>query len=1349
MLSPLSITLPSVLRFFVFKWTSSASSNTRSAATYGVKVNYLKKALFCAWRSRDPRTRDAVPPGPAPELLPASQTRRCLAGSTSHRGGGAGDSNGRRAPGNAANLAALRVLERRTSGTEILQIKMVTLPAPLWSPEITLEGNSKIRNEVQQMFQQFKEGVEELLSKNLPESSNQSLMEQTEVTPIESMVFYKKGFVPIEECQSSMAQNNVKELSHEEYPALPGQCKIKEENQTKFDNSWVEITKRKQRKKCASTEDYLPISNMFDPLSDTLPQNVEAKPMKKLPKKSNKQSNPKFNFTESTEDITQLPKTTSIAIFMDENFSKKGVGLARRIDRRFHVMDVLEAQTKRVGQVAVAKHGKRYIIAVILKRNAMEKTSPQNLTRAMESVKKMCQILNIKDLACPRVGHSITGFHISEFKRQTRQIFFETDINLHIIRNPYLIKAQTNSSFDNQTPLETKTKVCDFSGFCQLNAEKENRIKARKISKTKTNIPQESRIHNYFESGNRKRVLTFRDFLKDDIYQKMNPTLDIPTETVIPQLRYTQLVAIASLLLNEKNTLAQVNTGEGKSLIVVALALLKALRNEQVDIITCSRLLAIRDAESEPPKGYKDIYNLFGINVSHNCSEQLELRTNAYSANQVIYGEIGSFQRDYLLDRFYGKNVMGDRNFKNVIVDEVDSMLLDKGNNILYLSQNIPMFDKLEPVLLYIWQIVNSVDSDNYNEDYIKRRVISEISPTIDINSFRVLDKNLTETDLRKLWLLLKQNKIINEFGNIIVKENISVVIKSALNLDYPHLIPRTIYLFQYKLMTEGNLKIPEYLKPFVLLHVDSWVENAISALLMMEGTDYVVDVDRSNSSPDINPIVTIIDNDTGTDFSNSQWENGLHQFLQMKHGCRLSPMSLKSVFISNVTYFKLYHKMHGLSGTLGSEVEREYLKEIHNVDFISVPTARCKRYEEYTPIVSNTCDEWKNNVFGRCMTVVKEQNRSALIICENIATAENMYTHFKNRLNGTDHQIKLHLYKRDYEEFQFAQGNVPLDTGHVIIATNLAGRGTDIKLSELLVKNGGLHVCVTYLPPNLRVEQQAFGRVSRSGEPGSSQLVILNENNNETNIIKLKIERSKNEVKNTILTKSHYQNITKTEETLFETFKDQYRYLKEKVYENQQKFKSKNYTEISNLILNESLNIWAFWLDKTSTETKNNCNGATSDLVKRFECFEKKFSNILYINPLHWNQIFNDEFDSYSDINPTLLIKIAKELSNMSKEILAVNVFDHVIKLEPHFCEIAHYYAAYAILKDRKWNDLNKSEDGIYSQAVGHLNAADVLFQDRKRFCMQFAATAAEIEQRVHAREVQIIKIDALKQQK
>ena len=152
--------------------------------------------------------------------------------------------------------------------------------------------------------------------------------------------------------------------------------------------------------------------------------------------------------------------------------------------------------------------------------------------------------------------------------------------------------------------------------------------------------------------------------------------------------------------------MAQVATGEGKSLIVAGVAIGCAKAGQTVDIITSNDVLAKRD--SKPLA--------FGVTVGNNCSEKEEKRAAGYKC-QVVYGQMSNFQRDYLLDTFYGREIRGDRKFDSVIVDEVDCMLLDRGNNVLYLSHDIPGMEMLESLYVFVWDKVKKMDSQSLDAD--------------------------------------------------------------------------------------------------------------------------------------------------------------------------------------------------------------------------------------------------------------------------------------------------------------------------------------------------------------------------------------------------------------------------------------------------------------------------------------------------------------------------------------------------------------------------------------------------------------------------------------------------------
>ncbi len=274
------------------------------------------------------------------------------------------------------------------------------------------------------------------------------------------------------------------------------------------------------------------------------------------------------------------------------------------------------------------------------------------------------------------------------------------------------------------------------------------------------------------------------------------------------KLRDTQKLAVLAMFTNERNTLAQVSTGEGKSLIVVASAVMQVLYGKKVDIVTSSPVLAKRDVE-EPPAGNSDIYELFDISVSHNCSENIEERKRSYSA-EVVYGDLSNFQRDYLLHTFYDKNVFGDRNFESVIVDEVDSMLLDGANKMLYLTHRLADLDKLEPVYLYIWQKVNLArNEEEFSTEKIKEDVLNELYGMIKKEDLKKLDSELNTEQIDEIWGNLIKANVLDSQGKLL---------KQSIDNDFgfDDYRDRINYLLNEQVKREKQVYVPNYLKPFV-----------------------------------------------------------------------------------------------------------------------------------------------------------------------------------------------------------------------------------------------------------------------------------------------------------------------------------------------------------------------------------------------------------------------------------------------------------------------------------------------------------------------------------------------------
>ncbi|VDL72941.1 unnamed protein product [Nippostrongylus brasiliensis] len=659
------------------------------------------------------------------------------------------------------------------------------------------------------------------------------------------------------------------------------------------------------------------------------------------------------------------------------------------------------------------------------------------------------------------------------------------------------------------------------------------------------------------------------------------------------RLRDTQKVAVLSAVRNPKNLLSQVNTGEGKSYIILALAVMRIKLgvNETVDIITSSSVLAKRDAEH-----MSDLYEAFGIKVSHNCDEDVEKRKDAYKCG-VVYGDITRFERDYLLHHFYKRNVLGSRKRCNVIVDEVDSMLLDNGGNMLYLSHNVPGLELLESLLVFIHKQIrmpsfSAKDEMEFNSAELRKLVLMDMFGLITKHDIAGLLYDQNTANIGILWRLLLKHDIVDEEGvmNVSSMEKLEDFAKEVLSNCGATLAGRILAMINLVQNRSREICVPGYLKNFVLSHLDEFIENAKKSLFLKHNDEYVVDLDHTGRCSDLHPLITIIDRSTGTDLSSSQWTGGLHQFLQLKHGCRLAPLSLKAVFISNVSYLKGYSKLNGFSGTLGSKEESNSLVTIYNADLMKIPTWKAKNFNENAPVLALTRSEWVKEIYDETCDQILA-HRSVLIICRSIAEVDEIHDGILSCLDAESHKRRRQLedafravvvYRREFDEFDFSASG-GLRCGQVIISTNLAGRGTDIVLHDELATVGGLHVIVSFLPENTRIEEQAYGRAARCGQPGSGQIITLVESDSDSNIFQLKQFRDNAEVHRLQSLKLFYDYHIDVEEACLRLFQDHCSGVLSDVCTNSDDDLPTNVQVIYFALLDE----WALWLDDKADAIK------------------------------------------------------------------------------------------------------------------------------------------------------------------
>ncbi|XP_045033172.1 uncharacterized protein LOC116927026 [Daphnia magna] len=741
-----------------------------------------------------------------------------------------------------------------------------------------------------------------------------------------------------------------------------------------------------------------------------------------------------------------------------------------------------------------------------------------------------------------------------------------------------------------------------------------------------------------------------------------------------------------------ENTLTEISTGGGKSLIVAASAIAIALTNDlTVDVITSNDLLAIRDSNlSVAEGGLKDLYEYFGVTVANNCSQSEDDRKASYTA-KVVYGQLANFQRDYLLGEFYGRNIRCYRPFllTHVIIDEVDCMLLDQGNNTLYLSHDIPGMETLESLYVFIWDEIWNSRIDKTIPDYreqvkksIKSDVLFDLYGVItkdDLQSVHVL---LDDSEKGALWKHLIEKKVIDRNGRLLI-DDVNKITEKMINyipeneeLQRKNLDAKLVFYLRQVANRQRQILIPAHLLDFVDRHLDTWLESAFLALDLRPDEDYVIDQDRTDTSPDLNPKVIIIDRDTGTDQTSSQWDEALHQFIQLKEGCKLSLQSLKAVFISNAMYIKLYDSISGFSGTLGFKQEQQFLCETFKC-CLYFPELPPKNFVGKPPQVLSTEEDWLNAIISETETII-EKRRSILIFCKFIKDVNLVHQRLKSSIPELKENNRLHRYTRDYVKFVFE--GTELDIGHVIVATNLAGRGTDIKISQKLRENGGLHVCLSYFPENERIEEQAMGRAARNGAPGSGILIvcksILCEGKapDEKELIHvMKSERELQEKQRIARMAEDFKCMEGQREIFWEFslyFKDLKDQLSEKNYDDQ----------IVSAICGSVLDQWALWLDEMNVLPLD---------VKKYS-YSKNF-----IPKLKAVEQDNLDISQVEWMTPARLVVVAKPLATRSKKPdfpMAAKILEKLIQSKDNqFYPAAYYYRAFTHLKENY--ETNKNE--------------------------------------------------------
>ncbi|UJR29897.1 hypothetical protein I4U23_017445 [Adineta vaga] len=699
--------------------------------------------------------------------------------------------------------------------------------------------------------------------------------------------------------------------------------------------------------------------------------------------------------------------------------------------------------------------------------------------------------------------------------------------------------------------------------------------------------------------------------------------------------RLSVLLALNSR--GDSSRVLQINTGEGKTRIVSVLAVIKCLQGFKVDVITSSSELAKIQS-----KEMKTFYTFFHLNVACNaettsldyeygqCRKLGQMLAKFFQFNpvyeaDVIYGSADDFEADILRDEFDENGVRCGRKCDFAIVDEVDNMMIDGRQHLLRLSGSVPAVSYLLPVKGIIWnQVINLAKIVSCKNDHWYKLCEDENNNTVP----ELLNESIYDF-AEKLILPLLQDHIRlddNSTGNSL----------------------------------KEKLIIPKHLQNFTRSKLSRWIRNAVYAKFeMKEGREYIIKNKR---------IVYVDAANTGTIHDTMRWNDGLHCFLEMKHGCAVEPEHITTNFISHVTFFKRYQtNLIGLTGTIGDESTQQLFREIYSADCLIIPPFRERRHRELRPRFTYSEAVWLKYI-SNSSTEKLRQKRAVLIITKFIEKAKRI----SECLQAILPQNSIRLYTEADEKVAVTD---TLEAGCVIVATNIAGRGTDIPVSKEVEENGGLHVCITFLPDNDRVERQNQGRTSRIGYRGTSQFIIdlseatqtcqyddkngfqlLNDMRQYRDIIQNEMIHSALKQVNEILIKDE----------LFQKFRDLQNVIIDP-FPSDKKDAAKN-------ALRERFGLWLIESDSKNHES----------LQQSFDEFKSDCShdpeNRLIDNPMYYVNMAN------------IYLKEQKNLAD------AIQMLDKAIEMDRDIAASAYYSRAYArALQYKKSNDvffLKKSID-------------------------------------------------------
>jgi len=561
--------------------------------------------------------------------------------------------------------------------------------------------------------------------------------------------------------------------------------------------------------------------------------------------------------------------------------------------------------------------------------------------------------------------------------------------------------------------------------------------------------------------------------------------------------------------------IAEMATGEGKTLVSTLPAYLNALAGQGVHIVTVNDYLARRDSEWNGP-----LFEFHGLSVD--CIDKhepnSEERRKAYAAD-ITYGTNNEFGFDYLRDNMsQTPDQLVQRKLHFAMVDEVDSVLIDDARTPLIISGPIPRGDEhefyeLKPRIERLVNAQKAYVTSALNE--AKKLINAGNTGTEEgegglalLRAYRGLPKNkalikfLSESGVRSLLLKTENHYMADQSKNMpkvdselffyideknnqveLTEKGIELITQSG---EDPHffvlpdvgtevadleksdlpleekVVQKDALMRDYSVKAERIHSVNQLLKAYTLFEID---------------VEYIIDEGK----------IKIVDEQTGRIMDGRRYSDGLHQAIEAKENVKVEDATQTYATVTLQNYFRMYHKLCGMTGTATTEAGEFW--SIYKLDVVEIPTNRNISRKDEQDYVYRTVRE-KYNAVADEIVKLTEAGRPVLVGTTSVEISELLSRMLK--LRGIKHNVlnaKMHQKEADI----VAEAG---QAGTVTIATNMAGRGTDIKLGAGVKEAGGLAIVGTERHESRRVDRQLRGRAGRQGDPGSSQFFVSLEDN-------------------------------------------------------------------------------------------------------------------------------------------------------------------------------------------------------------------------------------------------------------